>query len=506
MPINPTLSYAPTSTFSHPFRRNLASISLSLRISATSRVKLISSAFYPATRRSVGESDPQGDKDMSFWNKLFGYGSTAKTPRKSTALDSTLEAAGYKRTMTRPTDEKSVVDSVVQAMLARQSCLEESLFETGEKNPQRILCSDNECPCTDQKPLIIGRTAYLYISQGVVDFRRTCLTLLEREIQLQQYARKFGDAALIIDGGVANPFYLCKTGATRRGLDLSIALADAVRVAETGFAPLRPTPRTNGAVQVQIESFGIYQAEVKQVIANPNAASGYSNETGRISFIKQTDRIPLRKGLTFGLDILPVGQAKGRPVRLRYAWRFPPPGLKNPETGKTRLYDEIPREFVFGESNIIVYSFDAEFEMLPGQWLFEIWDGEKKLAEKVFIVETFSDNATEEPTTLRTPQPNSSTPNAAPTPTPAKKSARPTDEKSVVAEVKDMLRAASGALDFIARAKRAGFHAVKEDFIGLHLQKGECTLNSGCFAQSWARLDLVPLNDREQGRGDRKSR
>lgn len=413
---------------------------------------------------------------MRFWNKLFGSGSTAKTPKERTTLDSTLEAAGYKRTMTRPTDEKSLVDSVVQAMLARQSCFEESLFETGEKNPQRILCSDNECPCTDREPLIIGRTAYLYISQEVVDFRKTCVTLLEREIQLQQYARRLGGAALMIDGGVANPFYLCKTGATRRGLDLSVALADAKRVAETGFAPLRPTPPSNGSVQVQIESFGTYQAEVKRVVSNPNAPSGYSNEIGKTSLIKKTDRIPLRKGLTFGVDVLPIGQNKGRPVRLKYAWRFPAPGLKNPETGKTSLRDETLGEFVFGDSRIILYTFDVDFEMLPGQWLFEIWDGEKKLAEKSFTMEISRDAATEERTNQLVPQPGSSVPNAPPTPTPAKTLARPTDEKSVVAEVKAMLRAASGALNFVARTKQAGFRAVKEDFIGLYLQKGDCTL------------------------------
>ena len=75
-----------------------------------------------------------------------------------------------------------------------------------------------------------------------------------------------------------------------------------------------------------------------------------------------------------------------------------------------------------------------------------------------------------------TPQPSSLTPNAAPSLTPPKKPARATDEKSVVAEVKAVLRAASGALNFVARAKQAGFRAVKEDFIGLYLQKGECTL------------------------------
>jgi|ERR1035441_3778538 hypothetical protein len=170
--------------------------------------------------------------------------SAPENTKKSTDLASALDAAGYKKTMTRPTDQKSAVDSIVQAVRARQICSTENFFETGEKNPERILCSDNDCICTDQKPLIIGRSAYLYISQGVVNFRKTCLTLLEREIQLQQYAKAFGAGALLVDGGVANPFYLCEIGARQRGLDLSVALADAKQVAETGFAPLRPTPKS----------------------------------------------------------------------------------------------------------------------------------------------------------------------------------------------------------------------------------------------------------------------
>ena len=193
---------------------------------------------------------------MSFWKKLFGGSSAepankpatpkstvpAKTSEEPT-LDSALEAAGFNKPMRLPTDHDAIVDSLVQTMLSRRSCEDENLFETGEKNPSRILCSDNSCPCTDQKPLVIGKTAYLYISQDVVDFRKTCLTLLEREIQLEQFAQKMGVGALMIDGGVANPFYLCEIGARKRGLDLSVALADAKRVAETGFAPLRPTPK-----------------------------------------------------------------------------------------------------------------------------------------------------------------------------------------------------------------------------------------------------------------------
>jgi len=134
-------------------------------------------------------------------------------------------------------------DSIVAAMRARQSAQTSGTFETGEKSPERILCSDNDCPCTDQKSLVIGKTAYLYISQGVVDFRKDCLSILERDMKIQKMGRDLSPSLLFVDGGVANPFYLCEVGARQRRLNLKVALADAEQVAKTGFAPLRPTPK-----------------------------------------------------------------------------------------------------------------------------------------------------------------------------------------------------------------------------------------------------------------------
>lgn len=126
------------------------------------------------------------------------------------------------------------------ALQVRELCVQEGTFETGERNPTVILCSDNECPCTDETALTLGRTAYLYISDEVVDFRRDCRTLLERDNLL--LVANNGRGNLVLAGGLVNPFYLCEIGARHRGLDLAVALRDAETVASTGFAPLRPTP------------------------------------------------------------------------------------------------------------------------------------------------------------------------------------------------------------------------------------------------------------------------
>ncbi len=154
---------------------------------------------------------------MSIWNKIFG-GS-----RSSSASNDAAEA-------------------IVSGMKARMSAQGSGTFETGEKNPQQVLCSDSDGPCAGTEVLVIGKTAYLYISQQVVDFRKDCLSIMERDIKLQDMSRSVRATALTVDGGIANPFYLCEACAKARGLNLSVALEDAKTAAKTGFAPLRPTP------------------------------------------------------------------------------------------------------------------------------------------------------------------------------------------------------------------------------------------------------------------------
>jgi hypothetical protein len=45
-----------------------------------------------------------------------------------------------------------------------------------------------------------------------------------------------------------------------------------------------------------------------------------------------------------------------------------------------------------------------------------------------------------------------------------------------VEEIKDIIRKSSGARDFVSRAYQSGWQKFKEDFIGLYLQKGDCTV------------------------------
>lgn len=116
------------------------------------------------------------------------------------------------------------------------------LFEVAVPDQEVFYCSDNDCPCGSPGAEIRRGEGYLYISKDVVEARKDALTLpqLEAKLQRLQQATK---AAIFFDQGTIWPVLLCEQAARKRGLDLTVAAADARKLFETGRVPLRVTPK-----------------------------------------------------------------------------------------------------------------------------------------------------------------------------------------------------------------------------------------------------------------------
>jgi ribosomal protein L24E len=113
-------------------------------------------------------------------------------------------------------------------------------FEVPEARPgEDGICSDNDCPCGFPGAAIPRGSGYMYISESVVDFRRDARTLREAE---QKVALMQQRAHVLFDQNVITSTLMCKQGASKRGLDLEVAAADARHWWETGLVPLRATP------------------------------------------------------------------------------------------------------------------------------------------------------------------------------------------------------------------------------------------------------------------------
>jgi ankyrin repeat protein len=124
--------------------------------------------------------------------------------------------------------------------------------------PGDAVCSDPECPCGDPGIVIPHGGGYVYVSQGVVEFRRDARTLVEAKQKIARLQTEAGHS-IFFGPGVVAPLLMCEQGARRHNLDLEIAAADARHWWATGEVPLRPTPL---ASEVSSPTRGTYKAPI----------------------------------------------------------------------------------------------------------------------------------------------------------------------------------------------------------------------------------------------------
>jgi hypothetical protein len=65
---------------------------------------------------------------------------------------------------------------------------------------------------------------------------------------------------------------------------------------------------------------------------------------------------------------------------------FPAPGLKKPGEAKLIQGADFRVTRKIGDTSFLDYSFDEPWELVPGTWTFQLWQGNRKLAEKSFTV------------------------------------------------------------------------------------------------------------------------
>jgi Domain of unknown function (DUF3859) len=100
--------------------------------------------------------------------------------------------------------------------------------------------------------------------------------------------------------------------------------------------------------------------------------------------------IPAQIGTTFGFHYEVMGKPHAAPVELRQVVIFPSPGLTPSFSSSSRsiIQDEFLLQTRIGETSYAFYTLEDAFELVPGSWVFEIWQGNRRLAMQVFKVIT----------------------------------------------------------------------------------------------------------------------
>lgn len=145
--------------------------------------------------------------------------------------------------------------------------------------------------------------------------------------------------------------------------------------------------QSSASVQsAEIVEYGIYRLErTGEHILLPSTAAGAVEPAARVSLITTTNRVQAIVGTTFGCRFVVNGEPTGASVRLDIIVEHPPfektPGQK---TGTT---DKVPYRYVIGQKGGYTYTFDNDWEAVPGDWSIQVWYRGRKLAEQKFVVE-----------------------------------------------------------------------------------------------------------------------
>lgn len=131
-------------------------------------------------------------------------------------------------------------------------------------------------------------------------------------------------------------------------------------------------------VQVQGEvEYGIFQSQVKDF------EPGQRVLTNQQQRIETTQVIPAKLGTKFGLRYQLAGKRKDdQPLTLLYLT----PGVVTPDGLR---HDKFVVQQAMAEAavaDVMAFEFSEHFEVVPGEWHFLVFQGDRKLVEKRFEV------------------------------------------------------------------------------------------------------------------------
>jgi len=135
---------------------------------------------------------------------------------------------------------------------------------------------------------------------------------------------------------------------------------------------------------VDIYQYGIFKSKTIEILDNPTSITGKESKVRIKDFEEKTLLIPAVLGKHFGIIYTVKGNPDGADVSIRL--RISHPSIKNPDT--ERVYTSIDSICMvkIGASEFHGWIFEHEWEIVPGQYTFQIFCDNEKLGEKAFTV------------------------------------------------------------------------------------------------------------------------
>ncbi|XOV88561.1 MAG: DUF3859 domain-containing protein [Pseudomonadota bacterium] len=135
----------------------------------------------------------------------------------------------------------------------------------------------------------------------------------------------------------------------------------------------------------EITGYGIFEAASSQRQTGFSARAPAADAVKGVRFVEFTNTIPAALGTNFGFQYIINSSPRGAEMNVTNIIRFPGEGLKRPG-GRSWTESRENRKIRIGHRDFYGYAFDEPWEMVPGEWVFEVWHNNARLIRKTFTV------------------------------------------------------------------------------------------------------------------------
>ncbi len=138
--------------------------------------------------------------------------------------------------------------------------------------------------------------------------------------------------------------------------------------------------------RIEVARPGTFEIEVRGAVPDRAISTGNRVEAQAYKSLQVGTAVPLKLGTVIGAELTVAGSPRRGKVPLKVVWRYPAPGLVNPQTGEVKTSDEYADTQLVGEKFPVFWGITQEWHLVPGTWTLEVWHAGRKLVDQPFQV------------------------------------------------------------------------------------------------------------------------
>jgi len=135
----------------------------------------------------------------------------------------------------------------------------------------------------------------------------------------------------------------------------------------------------------EITAFGVFEERGRVFERGYTATAPGTDSLEQVRFVGFDRQIAGEVGTSFGIEYIVHSRPKGRPMQVTAIILYPEAGLISP-AGDVYHRSEETMYIKPGEENFYGFGFDEPWEIVPGEWTFQIRYKQAIIARKTFTV------------------------------------------------------------------------------------------------------------------------